>query len=166
MVPMGWMDQLRIGYEERALSRLNKLARRPGHTSSLPAHLITGIDGEDAAFFFLRRKGLTVVARRWSAGTVAGDLDLVAWDGPLLCIIEVKTRTAHDITPAEAAVDSHKRNTVRRLARHYVRQLPQETAPFVRFDVLSVYLVPGKKKEFQHFEGSFSWSDRQDYEDR
>ena len=101
MVPMGWMDQLRIGYEERALSRLNKLARRPGHTSSLPAHLITGIDGEDAAFFFLRRKGLTVVARRWSAGTVAGDLDLVAWDGPLLCIIEVKTRTAHDITPAE-----------------------------------------------------------------
>jgi hypothetical protein len=29
----------------------------------------------------------------------------------------------------------------------------------VRFDVLSVYLVPGKKKEFQHFEGAFSWSE-------
>jgi putative endonuclease len=160
------MEQIRITSEERFLSGLNKLARRPGHTTGMPAHLTTGIDGEDAAFFYLRRKGYTVVARRWSAGTVAGDLDLIAWDGPLLCIIEVKTRTAHDITPAEAAVDSHKRNTLRRLARHYVRQLPQETAPPVRFDVLSVYLLPGKKKEFQHFEGSFGWSDRQDYEDR
>jgi len=25
--------------------------------------------------------------------------------------------------------------------------------------VLSVYLVPGQKKEFQHFEGSFGWSE-------
>jgi putative endonuclease len=163
---MGWMKQVRIASEERVLAGLNKLARRPGHLSGMPAHLVTGIDGEDAAFFYLRRKGYTVVARRWSAGTVAGDLDLVAWQGPLLCIVEVKTRTAHDIAAAEVAVDSHKRNTLRRLARHYVRQLPQETAPPVRFDVLSVYLVPGKKKEFQHFEGSFGWSDRLDYEDR
>ena len=80
----------------------------------------------------------------------------------MLCFVEVKTRTAHDLTPAEVAVDSHKRNTLRRLARQYVRQLPQDAAPPVRFDVLSVYLVPRKKKEFIHFEGSFGWSDRQD----
>jgi len=163
---MGWMEQLRIGCEERALAGLHRVARRPGHTSGLPAHLITGIDGEDAAFFYLRRKGYFVVARRWSAGNLPGDIDLIAWQGPLLCIIEVKTRTAHDITPAEAAVDSRKRNTLRRLARQYVRQLPQETAPPVRFDVLSVYLVPRKENEFHHFEGSFGWSDRLDYEDR
>jgi Holliday junction resolvase-like predicted endonuclease len=49
----------------------------------------------------------------------------------MLCFIEVKTRTAHDIASAEVRVDSHKRNTVlRRLARQYIRQLPQETAPF------------------------------------
>jgi putative endonuclease len=114
----------------------------------------------------LRRKGYVVVARRWSSGNVAGDVDLIAWDGPMLCFIEVKTRTAHDLTPAEVAVDSHKRNTLRRLARQYVRQLPQETAPQCRFDVISVYLVPGKEKEFQHFEGSFGWSERRDYEER
>jgi hypothetical protein len=45
-----------------------------------------------------------------------------------------------------------------------VRQLPQETAPPIRFDVISVYLVPGKEKEFVHFEGSFGWSERNDYE--
>jgi len=87
-------------------------------------------------------------------------VDLIAWDGPMLCFVEVKTRTAHDATPAEVAVDSHKRNILRRLARQYVRQLPQETAPPARFDVVSVYLTPGEKREFVHFEGSFGWSEQ------
>jgi len=45
-----------------------------------------------------------------------------------------------------------------------VRQLSQETAPPVRFDVLSVYLVPGQEKKFVHFEGAFGWSERDQYE--
>jgi len=163
---MSLLEQMRIASEERVLAGLKRVVRRPGHAASIAAHLATGIDGEDAAFFYLRRKGYVVVARRWSAGNVPGDIDLIAWQRPMLCFIEVKTRTAHDITPAEVAVDSHKRHTLRRLARQYIRQLPQETAPPVRFDVLSVYLVPGRKKEFQHFEGSFGWSERRDYEDR
>jgi putative endonuclease len=161
---MGWLQQIRVAGMERALDGLNWVARRSGRTASTPAHLATGIEGEDAAFFYLRRKGYIVVARRWSAGNLPGDIDLIAWQGPMLCFIEVKTRTAHDITPAEVAVDSHKRHTLRRLARQYIRQLPQETTPPVRFDVLSVYLIPGMKKEFQHFEGSFGWSEQRDYE--
>ncbi len=161
---MGWMEQMRIGCEERALSHLAWIARRRARTSSLAAHLATGIDGETAAFFYLRRKGYIVVARRWSSGDVPGDVDLIAWQGPMLCFVEVKTRTARDASPAEIAVDSHKRNTLRRLARRYLRQLPQQTPPPVRFDVLSVYLVPGEKKEFQHFEGSFGWSEYEDDE--
>jgi putative endonuclease len=161
---MGWLEQMRIGCEERALAGLDWAARRQGGGEALPSHLVTGIEGETAAFFYLRRKGYTVVARRWSSGDVAGDVDLIAWQGPMLCFVEVKTRTARDASPAEIAVDSHKRNTLRRLARRYVRQLPQETAPPVRFDVLSVYLVPGEKKEFHHFEGSFGWSEFEDYE--
>ncbi len=157
---MGWMERMRIDYAERTLAGLKQLARRRGGASALPSHLEAGIDGEDAAFHYLRRKGYIVVARRWSSGSVPGDVDLIAWQGPMLCFIEVKARTSHDMTPAEVAVDSHKRHTLRRLARQYVRQLPQETAPPVRFDVLSVYLVPGQKKEFVHFENSFGWSER------
>lgn len=153
------MKQMWITCQERALAGLAWVARKRGQSKALPAHLSTGLDGEDAAFFQLRRKGYSVVARRWSSGDLPGDIDLIAWQGPMLCFIEVKTRTAHDLSPAEIAVDSHKRNTLRRLARRYIRQLPQETAPPVRFDVLSVYLVPGKEKEFQHFEGSFGWSE-------
>lgn len=141
------------------MTGLDWVARRRGRDESLPAHLTTGIEGEDAAFFFLRRNGYMVVARRWSSGDVPGDVDLIAWQGPMLCFIEVKTRTARDATPAEVAVDGHKRTVLRRLARRYVRQLPQETAPPVRFDVISVYLVPGQEKEFMHFEGAFGWSE-------
>ncbi|HME57318.1 MAG TPA: YraN family protein [Terracidiphilus sp.] len=158
---MGWFTQMRIGCEERALAGLEWAARRRAGTEGLPAHLATGIEGENAAFFHLRRKGYIVVARRWSSGDLPGDVDLIAWQGPMLCFVEVKTRTARDETPAEVAVDAHKRNILRRLARQYVRQLPQESAPPVRFDVLSVYLVPGEKKEFQHMEGAFGWRERE-----
>jgi putative endonuclease len=149
---------MRIGWTERTLAGLDWVARRRGHTR--PAHLAIGIAGEDAAYFHLRRKGYMVVARRWSSGSAAGDLDLVAWDGPMLCFIEVKTRSERDEKPAQVAVDDHKRAILRRLARNYIRQLQQETAPPSRFDVISVYLLPGKPAEIEHFEASFGWSER------
>lgn len=98
-----------------------------------------------------------MVARRWSSGDVPGDVDLIAWQGPLLCFIEVKTRTAHDLTPAEAAVNDQKRRVLRRPARRYTRQLPQATLPPVRFDVVSVYLVPEAEPEITHFKAAFGW---------
>jgi len=152
------LQNMRVGWLERSLAGLNRFASNRGR-NTMPAHLAVGIDGEDAALFHLQRKGYTIVARRWSSGDVPGDVDLIAWHGPMLCFIEVKTRTARDLTPAETAVDEHKRNVLRRLARRYIRQLAQQAAPPVRFDVVSVYLVPGREKEFQHFEGSFGWDD-------
>jgi putative endonuclease len=163
---MGWMEQKRIDLLEQSLAGLQRVAVRTGGPPDGPAHLATGIEGETAAFFYLRRKGYTVVARRWSSGFQRGDLDLIAWQGPLLCFVEVKTRTAHDMAAAEVAVDSQKRTTLRKLARHYIRQLPMKASPPVRFDILSVYLIPHKEKEFVHFEGAFGWSEGQDYESR
>ena len=153
---MSFVSRVWLGGLERGMAYLDGIAHRSG---SSPAHLNTGLRGEDAAYFYLRRKGYTVVARRWSPGHHPGDLDLIAWLGELLCIVEVKSRTAHDMTPAEAAVDGHKRKMMRRLARQYLRQLPAEIAPQVRFDVISVYLVPGQPEEFVHFEAAFGWDD-------
>ena len=155
---MGRVAQARIGFLERAVGALDRMARR-GRTPDDPAHLAVGLAGEDAAFFYLRRMGYPVVARRWSSGDVPGDIDLIAWMGSLLCFIEVKTRSAHDMTPAEAAVGEQKRRVLRRLARRYVRQLPQSAMPQVRFDVISVYLVRDQKPEFRHFEAAFGWTD-------
>lgn len=157
---MEWIGQLRWNWLERALGGLDWLAARRGRTATQPAHLATGMEGENAAYFYLSRKGYRVVARRWSAGNVPGDVDLIAWWNELLCFIEVKTRTAHDATAAEVAVDWHKRTILRRLARNYLRQLPNALPPQVRFDVVSVYLVPGKKAEVVHFQNAFGWSER------
>jgi len=127
--------------------------RRP----SEPAHLVTGRDGELAAFFYLRRQGYIVVARGWRSGRLRGDLDLVAWERDTLCFIEVKTRTTRDVATAEAAVDEDKRRTLRRLARSYMRQLPHGEVP-ARFDILSVYLEREKAAEFELFRNAFDWS--------
>jgi len=140
---MKFVRQMRVMWLERTFAGLKRIAQTRGRYSG-PAHLTVGIEGEDAVFFYLLRKGYSVVARRWSSGDVPGDVDLIAWAGPVLCFVEVKTRTAHDMTPAEAAVDGHKRNVLRRLAKRYVRQLPGNAIPPVRFDVVSVYAVPGR----------------------
>lgn len=161
---MKLLSNLWLASLEHGFAGLDWMARRHNRAHPMPAHLQTGMQGEQAAYFYLRRKGYIVVAMRWTPGHEPGDIDLIAWQGPVLCIVEVKTRTAHDATAAEVAVDAHKRTMLRRLARQYVRQLPQKTAPPVRFDVISVYLIPGKKKEFMHFEGSFSWSEGRDWE--
>jgi putative endonuclease len=148
-----------------ALDSLEWMTRLRGRAAGLPVHLSVGIEGEDAAFFYLARKGYTIVARRWSSGNRPGDIDLIAWHGDLLCFFEVKTRTAHDATPAEVAVHSHKRHILRQLARQYIRQLPQEERPEVRFDVISVYLVPGEEQKIIHFENSFGWNEwRKDFD--
>ncbi len=112
------------------------------------------------AMFYLRRHGFTVIAHGWQSGRAPGDLDLVAWEDKTLCFIEVKTRSKHGMATAEAAVDSHKRKTLRRLAGHYLRQLPADTA--TRFDVISIYLQadrPSQKADIELFRDAFSWNE-------
>lgn len=157
MVDMDWTRQMCAEWLGRALAGLDSMAERRGRTAAGPAHLLVGIEGEEAALFYLLGKGYMVVARRWSAGNQPGDLDLVAWHGPVLCFVEVKTRTARDASPAETAVDSHKRHVLRGLARRYLRQLPGGSGEQVRFDVISVYMDRGKVLDLMHFENAFGW---------
>ena len=160
MVDMDWTRQMGAAWLGRTLAGLDSMARRRGRMDVEPAHLLVGIEGEEAALFYLLGKGFTIVARRWSAGNQPGDLDLVAWHGPMLCFVEVKTRTARDASPAEIAVDSHKRHILRGLARRYLRQLPGGSGDQVRFDVISVYMERGKVLDLIHFEDAFGWREK------
>jgi putative endonuclease len=145
--------ELSLGLERRAYIALQRLAHRK---SRQPAHLLTGEQGEDAAFFYLRGLGYTIVARRWRSERLRGDLDLAAWDGDTLVFFEIKTRTARDMAAAETQIDPHKQKTLRRMAAAYLRQLPErhrDRVP-IRFDVLSVYILPSGT-EFEHFRAAF-----------
>jgi putative endonuclease len=102
-----------------------------------PAHQRTGTRGEEAAFFHLRRLGYVVVARNFRSPRCPGEIDLIAWDHDVLCFVEVKTRTSHDVKTAVSAVDRHKRREIAQVAREYLRRVAPE-CPW-RFDIVSVY---------------------------
>ena len=114
---------------------------RAGHTErkpeDLPAHLVTGQRGEDAAHFYLREQGYVIVARNFRSPRHRGEIDLIGWDGDTLSFIEVKTRSRRGIVPAEMAVDGPKRSLLRMTARDYLHHV--KIKPTVRFDVISLY---------------------------
>jgi putative endonuclease len=153
------VQNLRLNSLERCIAALDWLTERRGSQPALPPHLRTGERGEEAAFFYLRRNGFTVVARRWNDGPLPGDLDLVAWQDNVLCFIEVKTRSNVEVATASSAVDRDKRKTLRRLARQYLRQLPGTERPETRFDIATVYELAGKPREIRLIPGAFGWSE-------
>ncbi len=144
--------RLRDVANRRSAARAAKRGRNPK-----PEHLVTGERGEDLAYFYLCGQGYTVVARRWHATRLRGDLDLVAWDGETLVIVEVKTRTVRDLAPAETAVDEAKKKMLRRMALAYRRRLPEPWRDLVplRFDVVSVYDLPAGP-QFEHIQDAFA----------
>jgi putative endonuclease len=153
MTGSAWID-----VQAWAMRRMDALAMRRAQGRGVVAHLATGERGEREALFYLRKMGYTVVARRWKSAKLWGDVDLIGWDGEWLCFIEVKTRSGRDAMPAESAVDGEKQDMLRRMARAYLRGFPEKLRRDVpvRFDVVSVYLLPSGV-EFDLYRGAFGW---------
>ena len=152
------MGTVWIDMQAWAMRRLDELAARRSRGRGLPAHLATGERGEREALFHLRKLGYTVVARRWRNPKLWGDIDLIGWDGEWLCFVEVKTRGGRDAMAAESAVDRDKQDMLRKMARAYLRGFPDKLRAEVpvRFDVVSVYLLP-TGVEFELYRGAFGW---------
>ena len=118
-------------------------------------HLATGQRGEEEAYFHLRRCGYVMVARNFRTPRRRGEIDLIGWEGDILCFVEVKTRTSHAVAPAEAAVDEAKQRELVAVAREYLRRVPGK--PATRFDILSIYLETGARSpEITLFKNAFS----------
>jgi putative endonuclease len=133
-----------------ALDRASNLLPR---RDAGPAHLRTGRSGEEEAYFHLRRQGYVMVARNYRSPRSRSELDLVAWDGDVLCFIEVKTRTARDIQPAEVAVDPEKQRDLSRVAREFLQKI--NGSPAFRFDIVSVYFEAGQETAIELFRNAF-----------
>jgi putative endonuclease len=118
-----------------------------------PEHIDTGRKGEEEAYFYLRGLDYVMVARNYRGTNSRGELDLVGWDGETLCFVEVKTRTTHDVKPAEAAVDEEKQRDLCRVAREFLRKIKGH--PPFRFDVISVYLEPAQPPQIELFKNAF-----------
>ncbi|GHJ09617.1 UPF0102 protein [Micromonospora humidisoli] len=111
-----------------------------------------GAYGERCAVRHLIGAGLRPVARNWRCR--AGEIDVIAWDGPVLAFCEVKTRRGDTYgSPAEAVVPAK----ARRLRGLAVRWLAETgtTADEIRFDVLSVRLPSAGPARVEHLKGAF-----------
>ncbi|MEV6690657.1 YraN family protein [Micromonospora sp. NPDC051196] len=108
--------------------------------------------GERCAVRHLIEAGLRPVARNWRCPS--GEIDIIAWDGPVLAICEVKTRRNRDFgTPAEAVV-GRKARRLRRLAAAWLAATGT-TADEIRFDVVSVLLPRAGRAHVEHLKGAF-----------
>ena len=142
---------------QATLRALDWLAARTLPPEDMPAHQRTGQRGEEDAYFYLRRRGYTIIARNYRSPHHRGELDLVGWERDVLCFIEVKTRTSRDVKPAEAAVDRAKQRDLSSVARDFLRQMPPSCQ--WRFDVLAVYYDrEHSQPAFELFQNAFPLS--------
>jgi putative endonuclease len=128
---------------EKARARLTPKA------PAVAPHIDLGRRGERVAADYLCALGFELVASNFKLnvgrnrrGTVVqSEIDLVAYDGPVLCFVEVKTRASDWFAAPEANVDLRKQRQVTRAARAYRRLLGQQGVPH-RYDVVAVILPP------------------------
>ena len=110
-----------------------------------------GRRGEAVAEAFLRARRYTIVARNYRCR--AGEVDLVALDGPVLVFVEVRSRRGDRVgTPLES-VDGRKQAQVARVARYFLaaRGWHERTA---RFDVVGVRF-DAEPPTVEHVRGAF-----------
>lgn len=119
----------------------------PKEPMASPEHFAVGTHGEAIAAAYLQQQGYRIVAanftvpvgRNRNEAVVNSEIDLVAYDGPTLCFIEVKTRASGWFTSPSANVDLRKQRQIVRAARAYRRMFGLTDALF-RYDVLSIVL--------------------------
>jgi putative endonuclease len=109
-----------------------------------------GDKGEQLSADFLRANGLLILDRNWRCS--AGELDIVAADGPVLVACEVKTRTSGRYgTPLEA-VNPHKLARLHRLIRQWANE-HQARYTTLRVDVVGVLIRDPLPARIEHIVG-------------
>lgn len=127
---------------------LGFLRRKAGEDAPL------GARGEEIAYWYLRERGFTMVARNYRRGGAGCEVDLIGWDRGTLVFVEVKTRRSDEVRKAEDAVDLEKRRHIVRAAQDYRRRAHVE-APH-RYDVVAVYPQPGGPPRVEYFREAFT----------
>ena len=113
----------------------------------------TGDRGEAIAAAHLEAKGYRVIARNFSCK--AGELDIVALRGGVLCFAEVKTRRPGGFGRPCEAVDWKKQRRLINTAQLFIKMNPKLRGLQPRMDIIEVELVGGAAK-VTHIENAFS----------
>ena len=111
-----------------------------------------GMQGEALVARYLRERGYQLAAHGYRSRY--GEIDLVAWDGDVLCFVEVKTRTNLDMALPREYVTPQKQNQLRKTARMYLAEKRLDCP--ARFDVAEVYAEHGfDEARIEYLENAF-----------
>lgn len=109
-----------------------------------------GAFGEDVAARHLVAQGMAILDRNWRCDQ--GEIDLVARDGAVLVIVEVKTRRGAGYGSPAEAVTWRKAARLRRLAARWLAEHPVSPAE-VRIDVVAVLVARSGGPQVEHLTG-------------
>lgn len=111
-----------------------------------------GMQGEALVARYLRERGYQLAAHGYRSRY--GEIDLIAWDGDVLCFVEVKTRTNLDMALPREYVTPQKQNKLRKTARMYLAEKRLDCP--ARFDVAEVYVEHGfDEARIEYLENAF-----------
>ena len=104
--------------------------------------------GEWIALKHLRKLGWDIVARNWKG--FQGEVDLIAYEGPFLVFVEVKTRRGPTSLPGEENVDWKKERKLDELAFDFLLRHEIANTP-VRLDVIAVETLDLREFVLRHY---------------
>jgi putative endonuclease len=121
--------------------------RSSQHSDPTTQSLDLGRKGEEIAAAYLQQLGFQIVVanvsvpvgRNRNEAIVNAEIDLVVYEGPVLCFVEVKTRASDWFAPPTANVDLRKQRQIIRAARVYRRMFGLTDEQY-RYDVVSIVL--------------------------
>lgn len=156
------------------MSQIVSLDIQNKHSTNANSSRTVGEAGERIAARFLTKNGYRLAAANFKVpvgrnsrdAIVTGEIDLIAYDGDVLCFVEVKTRSSDDFASPLAAVDARKQRQITRAARVYRKIFRIANAGF-RYDVVSIVLEKDARPKIEIFkafwlEAKFNkkvWSD-------
>lgn len=108
-----------------------------------------GAKGEEIAVDYLVKKGYKILDRNWRYHHF--ELDIVAKEGDMLVVVEVKARFTDEFGDPDLAVTKSKQHRIITSANAYLEahDLDVET----RFDIISI--VMGRETRVEHIEDAF-----------
>ena len=112
-----------------------------------------GTRQESRAAEYLESLGYHILVRNFRCRF--GEIDLIAWDGDILCFVEVKTRTNTQMGLPREYVTAGKQARLRKTALFYLSSHDLDCP--TRFDVAEVYAaVPGDPEaRIEYLENAF-----------
>lgn len=108
--------------------------------------------GEGLAARRLAEAGMTLLERNWRCGRT-GEIDIVAREGEVLVVCEVKTRRAGPFQHPLAAITPAKAERLRGLAQRWTQEHGGAPPGGVRIDLVAVLLPRRGAPSVEHVRG-------------